>query len=53
VIDYAPMTDGPHTCVCKPGFTPIFDEDNHLIACFDCKDIDLDCVSCSTTDTCD
>lgn len=53
VLDYAPMEDGPHTCVCKPGFTPIFDDEDHLIACFDCKEIDVDCISCSKTDTCD
>lgn len=53
VITYAPMVDGPYQCVCLPGFTPIFDEEEHLIQCFDCKEIDYDCISCSNTETCD
>ncbi len=53
LVDYAPMEDGPHQCVCLPGFTPILDEDDNLVECFDCREIDLDCVQCSTKDTCE
>ena len=47
------MEDGPHVCVCKAGFTPILDQDDNLVECFDCKEIDIDCDVCSSKDTCD
>lgn len=48
LIDYTPRADGPHFCQCAAGFNPIFDENENLVECFDCKEIDIDCIACSS-----
>ena len=51
--EFAIQEDGPHQCICQDGFASFTDDDDNLVACFDCKNIDLDCISCSNTEVCD
>jgi hypothetical protein len=52
-LEYSLRKDGPHTCVCPAGFLSMFDEDDVLEECFDCREIDHDCAICSSKTECD